>query len=52
MIEHFLETKRKEYKWAVKHDLKTLQRVILEGVKKVIKYHNYKPKEAEQLKLF
>lgn len=52
MIEHFLETKRKEYEWAVKHDLKTLQRVILEGVKKTIAYHNYKPEPAKQLKLF
>jgi hypothetical protein len=51
-IEMFLARKREEYEYAKVNNLKTLERVVLEGVKKVIKYHKYEQKPAEQLKLF
>lgn len=52
MVEAFLYVKRQEYGHAVKHNLKTLQRVILESVKQATKKFNYKIKPNEQLELF
>jgi hypothetical protein len=52
MIEQYLAIRRQEYEYAVKHNLKTLQKVILANVKQVVKDFKYETKLNVQLELF
>lgn len=52
MVERYLEIKRQEYNYAVKHNLLTLQKIVLQSVKQATKKFNYKIKPNEQLELF
>lgn len=51
MLEEFYRIKREEYEYAKKHNLKMLQEVIRQSVKKSIKHHKLKP-QPKQLELF
>lgn len=52
MIEQFLAIKRSEYEYAVKHNFLTLQKVVLDSVKKTVKDFKYEAKPNVQLELF
>jgi len=51
MLEEFFRIKREEYEYAKKHNLKTLQEVIRQSVKKTIKNQKLQPVN-KQLELF
>lgn len=52
MIDQYLAIKRQEYNYAVKHNLLTLQKVVLDSVKKAVKDFKYEAKPNVQLELF
>lgn len=51
MLEQFFKTKREEYEYAKRHNLKALQQAIRQCVKKTAKLHQVKI-QPTQLELF